>query len=187
MLYGPKAGGAWPPGVSLVGPAGQNGTNGTNGANGTNGSSVLSGAGAPADSVGVNGDFYLDTAAHVLYGPKANGHWPGSGVPLVGPRGPQGPPGAAGTIVCRNTVAAKVLCSLEFAPGSYTVNEQAIRENFRILRGHGVVFSGRISIRRGERPQRSVGRLVRGRYTLIITAGSGRRSRLITRRTFTVR
>jgi hypothetical protein len=36
----------------------------------------------------VNGDFYLDTTAWVLYGPKASGGWPGSGTSLVGPAGP---------------------------------------------------------------------------------------------------
>jgi len=48
----------------------------------------VSGAGAPAAGVGVNGDFYLDTTAWVLYGPKAGGAWPGSGTSLVGPPGP---------------------------------------------------------------------------------------------------
>jgi hypothetical protein len=36
----------------------------------------------------VNGDFYLDRTAWVLYGPKASGAWPGSGTSLVGPAGP---------------------------------------------------------------------------------------------------
>jgi hypothetical protein len=45
---------------------------------------VLNGTGAPAQSLGNNGDFYLDTAADVLYGPKANGTWPASGTSLVG-------------------------------------------------------------------------------------------------------
>lgn len=40
FIYGPKAGGAWPAGVSLVGPAGTNGTNGTDGADGTDGVGV---------------------------------------------------------------------------------------------------------------------------------------------------
>lgn len=37
-----------------------------------------SGAGAPADTVGVDGDLYIDTTAGAakLYGPKTNGHWP---------------------------------------------------------------------------------------------------------------
>ena len=48
----------------------------------------MSGAGAPGAGVGANGDFYLDTTAWVLYGPKASGAWPGSGTSLVGPAGP---------------------------------------------------------------------------------------------------
>jgi hypothetical protein len=36
----------------------------------------------------VSGDFYLDTSAWVIYGPKASGAWPGSGTSLVGPAGP---------------------------------------------------------------------------------------------------
>jgi len=46
-----------------------------------------SGNGPPANSLGLNGTFYIDRAdpTHpVLYGPKANGTWP-AGVPLVGP------------------------------------------------------------------------------------------------------
>jgi hypothetical protein len=39
----------------------------------------------------VNGDFYLDTTAWVLYGPKASGAWPGSGTSLVGPAGSSAP------------------------------------------------------------------------------------------------
>ncbi len=71
-LYGPKAGGVWPAPVSLVGPAGApgNGTNGTNGSNGTNGNTILSGAGAPPDTLGSDGDFYIDTNAHIMYGLK---------------------------------------------------------------------------------------------------------------------
>jgi|HubBroStandDraft_2_1064218.scaffolds.fasta_scaffold39645_1 hypothetical protein len=121
VLYGPKVDGSWPvTGRSLIGPAGATGTEGPQGPQGDigpvgppgtagiNGTSVLNGSGAPADSVGVNGDFYLDTSANVLYGPKAAGSWPGPGVSLVGPKGatgdtgpqgiqgPQGPVGAQG-------------------------------------------------------------------------------------------
>jgi hypothetical protein len=55
-----------------VGPAGPAGT------------SILSGAGAPSNSLGNNGDFYIDTSTTKLYGPKAGGTWP-AGVSLVGP------------------------------------------------------------------------------------------------------
>jgi len=49
----------------------------TAGTSGPRGNGWLSGTGAPANSVGFNGDFYLDTTnPSVFYGPKANGAWP---------------------------------------------------------------------------------------------------------------
>jgi hypothetical protein len=60
---------------------------------------VLSGTGVPDNSAGKDGDFYLDTAADVLYGPKASGTWPDPGTSLAGATGspgPQGPQGATG-------------------------------------------------------------------------------------------
>jgi hypothetical protein len=78
-IFGPKALGAWPNGVSLVGPAG---------VNGLNGKTVLSGTIDPTNE-GVNGDFYINTTSSTIFGPKALGVWP-TGVSLVGS------PGAAG-------------------------------------------------------------------------------------------
>jgi hypothetical protein len=82
-IYGPKTSGAWGSGTSLVGPAGTNGTNGTNGADGK---TVLNGSGAPSSGLGVDGDFYIDTSAWGIYGPKASGAW-GSGTSLIGSGG----------------------------------------------------------------------------------------------------
>jgi Collagen triple helix repeat (20 copies) len=88
-----------------AGPIGNTGPAGPQGPPGTNGNTVLNGTGAPASTVGNDGDFYVDTAADVLYGPKANGTWPATGTGLVGspgstgpagPAGPQGPAGPAG-------------------------------------------------------------------------------------------
>jgi hypothetical protein len=85
-----------------AGPAGPIGNTGPPGPAGANGNTVLNGTGAPPSSVGNDGDFYIDTAADVLYGPKANGSWPAAGVSLVGspgttgPQGPQGPAGPQG-------------------------------------------------------------------------------------------
>jgi hypothetical protein len=53
---------------------------------------VLSGAGVPAKTLGINGDFYIDTKTMNIYGPKKNNSWP---LP-VSMRGPQGPAGVAG-------------------------------------------------------------------------------------------
>jgi hypothetical protein len=107
VFYGPKAGGAWPlTGTSLAGPAGPAGSTGPAGATGpagpqgpagTGGSTVLNGTGAPGGSLGNDGDFYIDTAADVLYGPKTGGIWPAPGVSLVGSPGAAGPAGPAGT------------------------------------------------------------------------------------------
>jgi Collagen triple helix repeat (20 copies) len=106
VLYGPKANGIWPAnGTALIGqqgpvgatgPAGPAGSAGPQGPAGVDGHTILNGSGAPADTLGHDGDFYLDTAANVLYGPKANGSWPATGTSLTGPQGPQGPQGLKG-------------------------------------------------------------------------------------------
>jgi len=74
------------------------GANGADGAAGTDGKTVLNGSGAPGSGLGTDGDFYLDTAAANLYGPKAAGAWPETYVSLIGPEGPQGPEGPPGSI-----------------------------------------------------------------------------------------
>jgi len=47
------------------------------------GSSVWYGAGPPANTVGGNGDYYLNTTGYCLYGPKAAGVWPSTCVTSV--------------------------------------------------------------------------------------------------------
>jgi hypothetical protein len=89
LVYGPKAGGSWGTGVSMIGPQGVQGIAGF---------TILNGSGAPASELGVNGDFYIDTTAHAIYGPKATGAW-GTATTLVGPQGTQGVTGAAGFTV----------------------------------------------------------------------------------------
>ena len=75
-----------------VGAAGSTGPQGPAGANGTG---VLSGGGPPSAALGANGDFYIDTSANTLYGPKSGAGW-GSAVSLVGPQGTQGATGSTG-------------------------------------------------------------------------------------------
>ena len=53
------------------------------------------GLGAPTPAVGLDGDFYVDTANRVFYGPRVAGNW-GVGQSLVGPPGPAGPTGPTG-------------------------------------------------------------------------------------------
>jgi hypothetical protein len=62
---------------------------GADGADGADGRTILSGIGAPAAGTGEDGDFYLDTSASDIYGPKASGVW-GSPTSLIGPAGADG-------------------------------------------------------------------------------------------------
>ena len=79
---------------------------------------ILNGVGAPKSTLGIDGDFYIDTKLMNMYGPKKNGVWPAAvslkGQPGVdgkngttsagsagatgaqGPVGPAGPAGPAG-------------------------------------------------------------------------------------------
>jgi hypothetical protein len=54
---------------------------------------ILNGKGAPKISIGIDGDFYIDTRSLQMYGPKKKGRWP---IPS-NLQGPTGPSGAAGT------------------------------------------------------------------------------------------
>ncbi|MET3969082.1 hypothetical protein [Bradyrhizobium sp. S3.9.1] len=91
MFFGPKAAGAWPAGVSMIGPQGPQGIQGIPG------NTVLYGAANPIAGQGVDGDFYINTTTHFLFGPKAAGAWP-AGTSLVGPQGIQGPVGPTGPV-----------------------------------------------------------------------------------------
>lgn len=85
--------------ITLKGPAGPTGATGSTGAPGTagaDGKTVLNGTVAPDNGVGSDGDFYIDTATNMIYGPKAAGAW-GSGTSLIGPAGSNGANGANGS------------------------------------------------------------------------------------------
>ena len=79
---------------------------------------ILNGKGAPSNTLGINGDFYIDTRSLLISGPKANGKWPaarslqgangingkdGTSIKnvtttsnIAGPIGPKGEPGQKG-------------------------------------------------------------------------------------------
>ncbi len=88
-----------------TGPAGATGPTGPAGATGPSGPAgrtILSGSTHPSVILGAAGDYYLDTATHVLYGPasvsclklRCSTNW-GLGTSLVGPAGPAGRAGSA--------------------------------------------------------------------------------------------
>lgn len=76
-------------------PRGAAGASGPQGAPGLDGRTVLSGSGAPSSGTGADGDFYLDTAATSIYGPKTSGAW-GAGTSLIGATGATGATGSSG-------------------------------------------------------------------------------------------
>ena len=105
-VFGPKAAGAWGSAIFSIaegqqgpagatGPAGPQGGAGPQGAAGVDGRTLLNGTSAPSNGVGADGDFFINTAASIIYGPKTAGVWP-AGVSLIGATGAQGPAGVAG-------------------------------------------------------------------------------------------
>lgn len=88
---------AWAPG---------NGTTGPTGPAGQDGARFYSGTSGPVSGFGASGDFWLDTNAGKLYGPKQSGAW-GSGLLLQsGQAGPTGPTGSAGSNGAAGSVGA---------------------------------------------------------------------------------
>lgn len=61
----------------------------SSGVPGEDGRTILNGSGAPAEGTGTNGDFYIDTSAWAIYGPKSSGKW-GPGTPILGEDGTDG-------------------------------------------------------------------------------------------------
>ena len=68
-LYGPKTSNSWGTPINL------------RGSSGTAGSKIHAGTGSPTQSIGDNGDWYIDTQNKKLYGPKTDQGW-GSGLAL---------------------------------------------------------------------------------------------------------
>lgn len=83
-------------GIEFQGPEGPQGAPGDDGADGVDGLTVRSGAGTPSVGLGVNGDWYINTSAFTIYGPKAAGVW-GSPTSIVGPTGSTGATGSTGS------------------------------------------------------------------------------------------
>ena len=75
-IYGPKPiSGPWPAGVSIKGDQGDDGN------------TILYGTIDPPNSLGNDGDTYINTATMTIYFDKTAGAWPLTGVNIVGPRG----------------------------------------------------------------------------------------------------
>ena len=55
----------------IQGVKGDTGNTGATGSAGTDGKTILNGSGTPSAETGVNGDFYIDTANNLIFGPKS--------------------------------------------------------------------------------------------------------------------
>jgi hypothetical protein len=107
-LYSPKAGGVWPAGIPLIGPAGSQGNQGPNG---LNGKTIYNGTVPPGIGIGNDGDFYVDTLAKMFYGPKS-GSWP-AGFLIQGVQGIQGPQGIGINYNSSGTLAQRAAFNLQ--------------------------------------------------------------------------
>jgi len=87
-----------PAGTGATGAMGPTGPTGTTGPTGPTGAGMLTGNGAPSSAQGQDGDFYFDSTATTLYGPKASNAWPTPGVSLAGATGAAGAVGATGAV-----------------------------------------------------------------------------------------
>ena len=67
---------------------------------------LLSGKGAPKLTLGIDGDFYIDTKAMNIYGPKTKGKWPAA-VSLKGTAGTNGTNGTNGSTGATGATGAK--------------------------------------------------------------------------------
>lgn len=91
-FYGPKQKDGWGQPVNLRGPKGEQGAPGTpgntgaTGATGAPGSKILAGTTVPPSSIGIHGDYYLNTSNGDFYGPKGYSGW-GNPINLKGPAG----------------------------------------------------------------------------------------------------
>ena len=68
---------------------------------------ILNGKGAPSNTLGINGDFYIDTRSLLISGPKVNGKWP-TGRSLQGANGANGVDGKNGAAAKNVTTASNV-------------------------------------------------------------------------------
>lgn len=100
-LYGPKASGTWPAGISIVGPTGATGPAGPSGALGPTGPQGATGPAGPQGPQGIAGTDGADGVSNI-----------------PGPEGPQGPAGPQGIQGIAGPAGADGSNGLDGAPGA---------------------------------------------------------------------
>ena len=84
---------------------------------------MLNGTTDPANSLGENGDFYINTTTYFLFGPKANDLWnEQTAISLVGPEGPAGAGGWALTGNAGTVPGTNFLGTTDDQPLQFKVN-----------------------------------------------------------------
>jgi hypothetical protein len=81
--------------------------------------------------------------------------------------------------VCQNTLAAKLLCAIEFAPGTYTTQGTLVQAHFTIKRANRVVVHGTFKVHNGHVTTTRIRHLGHGHYTLTVTVGHGPNTRVL--------
>jgi hypothetical protein len=119
-----------------MGPVGPQGTKGADG------KTILNGTVDPTAVIGAEGDFYLNTATHFLFGPKKAGVW-GAGVNLS--NGPQGPAGLK-SLIALEDLAVSAACPL----GGVKVKSGLDKNNNNVLEGSEVDNSRDICFTQGK-------------------------------------
>ena len=163
-----KSSGSWTLDGNITGPQGQQGIQGPEGPEGPQGiqgiegpvgpqgpqglqgTSIRSGSGAPASSLGNDGDIYVDEDNGDLYG-KTSGSWSLTGN-LTGPQGPQGvegpvgPEGPQGVGVPDGGLTGQVLAKVSNTNSDTEWVDPDIQGSFRaVLSGDRVRPLGKIS------------------------------------------
>ncbi|MBR9853895.1 MAG: hypothetical protein GYB37_04855 [Algicola sp.] len=103
------------------GETGETGPMGPQGIPGKDGALILFGNGAPTETLGNNGDMYLDRAGSELYGPKNDTGW-GTPLQLTGEKGDQGDAGTPGSKFLSGTANPS---TGEGAEGDYFLNQES--------------------------------------------------------------
>jgi hypothetical protein len=112
---------------------------------------------------------------------------------VPGPPGPPGPKGAtgaqgpAGTVVCRKNPVALVLCSIIFAPGTYTSSGNARDVAYRLTRHGQLVARGWATLHGRAVTLVRLRPLAPGTYRLTLTTGGERHQRTLLDRIVRIR
>lgn len=166
-LYGPSAGDE-PQIVAVLGSPGDAGADGN---------TILSGSGAPGGGTGADGDFYIDTAAVAIYGPKTGGVW-GSSTALEGEDGAAGAVWRDGTGAPANGLGVNGDYYLDDATGNVyakAAGSYSIVANIKGAAGSGtgdVVGPGSATDNAITRYDGATGKLVQSSGVLIDDSGN---------------